>query len=112
MRALTSFLLALLLAVTSVTFASARVQEVGTTQMVICAQGAALLVTLDAAGNPVQMPHHCPDCLAALPPLPVPVSFDGHLKAPRLVTLLPAQAQTLPTEAKRAALARGPPRSV
>lgn len=112
MRVLTSLLLALLLAVTSVTFAAARVQEAGTTQMVICAQGAALLVTLDAAGNPVQMAHHCPDCLASLPPAPGPTAFAERLNAPRLVILSPACAQSLPTAALRVARARGPPRSV
>lgn len=109
MRALTSILLALLLAVTSVTFASARVQEAGTTQMVICAQGAALLVTLDAAGNPIQMPHHCPDCLAALPPLPSLVALLVRFDGPFTVALLPGQAQAAPKAAIGTALARGPP---
>ncbi|OYU17513.1 MAG: hypothetical protein CFE34_15375 [Rhodobacteraceae bacterium PARR1] len=109
MRALTSIFLALLLAVTSVTFASARVQAVGITQMVICTQGAARLVTLDAAGNPVEMPHHCPDCLAAFPPLPSLVAMLARLDRPVTVALLPGRAQTASKAATDTALARGPP---
>lgn len=109
MRAVISLLFALLLAVTSVTFAAARVQEIGATQMVICAQGAARLVTLDAAGNPIEVPHHCPDCLAALPPVPSPVTLPGRPTSPRLVLLPPAQAQIPPQGAARSPWARGPP---
>lgn len=112
MRALSSLLLALMLAVTSVTFAAARVQEVGTTQMVICSQGAARLVTLDAAGNPVQMPHHCPDCLVAFPPLPLPAAVVARGVGPFTDMPLPAHAQTAPEVAVHTALARGPPMSV
>ena len=112
MRVLASIFLTLVLAVTSVTFASARVQEVGTTQMVICTQGAALLVTLDAAGNPLQVPHHCPDCLAALPPLPSPVALLARLDGPFTVAPLSRKAQIAPKAAIGTALARGPPVSV
>ena len=89
MRALTSILLALLLTVTSVTFAAARVQAAGLTQMVICAQGAARVVTFDAAGNPVEPPHHCPDCLAALPPIPSPATLPSHRVPARPILLAP-----------------------
>lgn len=112
MRALISTFLALLLAVTSVTFASARVQEVGTTQMVICTQGAALLVTLDAAGNPVELPHHCPDCLAAFPPASSPVALLARVDGRFTVAQLPGQAQIAPKAAAETALARGPPIAV
>lgn len=112
MRAITSLLLAFLLAVTSVTFAAARVQEVGTTQMVICTQGSARLVTLDAAGNPVELPHHCPDCLAAFPAPPSPVICPARAGGSFAVAFLPGQAQTAPKAALRMALARGPPISV
>ena len=109
MRVLISIFLALLLAVTSVTFATARVQAVGTTQMVICAQGGARLVTLDAAGTPVETPHHCPDCLAAVPPLPSPVAVLARPDGPFTAPLWPARAQTAPKVTTRTALARGPP---
>ena len=67
--------LTLVLAATSVTQAVARGQEAGITQMVICAGGTTMTVSLDAQGNPVSHPHHCPDCLqaagvGAMPPRP------------------------------------------
>lgn len=112
MRLLTSLLLSLVLAVTSVTFAAARVQAAELTQIVICAQGAARLVTLDAAGNPVEAPHHCPDCLAALPPPPSAVVLGLYSPVPRAVVVLPAQGQAAPARAASTPLARGPPRLV
>jgi hypothetical protein len=65
-------LLSLVLAVTSVTYASARVQQAGLVDVVICAQGMERILTLDPQGHPVERGHHCPDCLAALPLPPLP----------------------------------------
>ena len=112
MRALTSILLALLLTVTSVTFAAARVQAAGLTQMVICAQGAARVVTFDAAGNPVEAPHHCPDCLAALPPIPSPATPPSYRVPARPILLIRADAQVLVPQAGHTPSARGPPVTV
>lgn len=75
MRLIVSLFLTLVLAVTSVTQAVARGQEAGITEMVICAGGTTMTVSLDAQGNPVFAPHHCPDCLqaagvGAMPPRP------------------------------------------
>lgn len=65
-RALASLMLALILSVTSVTAAAAHARMVGAMQVELCADhGAGTVVTLDAAGNPVDVPQHCPDCLAA-----------------------------------------------
>lgn len=109
MRVLISIFLSLLVAVTSVIFVTARVQAAGSTQMVICAQGGPRLVTLDAAGTPVETAHHCPDCLAAMPPLPSAVAVLRRLDSEITVTLLPGQSQTAPEATTRTALARGPP---
>lgn len=66
LRALTSLLLALMLTVTSVGTAAAQARMIGAMQVELCADhGAGSVVTLDAAGNPIDAPRHCPDCLAA-----------------------------------------------
>jgi hypothetical protein len=66
MRALSALVLMLLLAVTSVTQAVARSEHAGAVAMVICAGGQTETALIDAQGNPVEGPHHCPDCLQAL----------------------------------------------
>ena len=65
-RALSARLLTRLLAVTSVTQAVARSEHAGAVTMVICAGGQTETALIDAQGNPVDLPHHCPDCLQAL----------------------------------------------
>ena len=70
-RAIISLVLTVLLALTSVTAAAARVQSAGAMQITICAgDGTHHEITLDAQGNPINPPHHCPDCsaLTAAPP--------------------------------------------
>lgn len=109
MRASLSLLLSLLLALTSVTFATARVQEAGLTRMVVCAQGAALVMTFDAAGNPVSAPHHCPDCLSALPPPLAATRIAARVPLPRPLVLAFGRAVLPPLGPVRASLARGPP---
>lgn len=67
MRWLTALLLSLLLAVTSVTMAVARLAEPmapGLT-LTLCSDQGTVEVALDANGNPVPPHQHlCPDCLA------------------------------------------------
>lgn len=108
-RTFSALLLSLVLAVTSVTLAVSRGQAAGLSEMVICSDGAAVTVTVDAQGNPVERPHHCPDCLvqagevsATAPFLAVPASltylrfaFSGRLDVAERSLPLPA--------------ARGPP---
>lgn len=72
-------LLSLTVALATVTFASARVQEAGLVDVVICSQGMERVLTLDPQGQPVERGHHCPDCLAALP---MPVAADLPATAP------------------------------
>lgn len=67
-RSLSGVLLALVLAITSVTMAVARghaAAAAGGTEMVICTGYGLVKVTLDAEGNPTGPVHPCPDCVAA-----------------------------------------------
>lgn len=57
--------LTILLTLTSVTAAVARGQMAGATEMVVCAGGGTMTVTMDAAGRPVAHVRHCPVCTAA-----------------------------------------------
>lgn len=109
MRAFCTLLLALILAVTSVTSAVARAEQGALTQMVVCSMGAERVVMVDAAGEPVEVRHHCPDCLAALTPPP---------QAALVLPAVPAVVSTLqvvgksvapPVRAPLSVLARGPP---
>lgn len=68
--------LAVVLAVTSVTMAVARAQPTGGTAVVICTPNGLETITLDADGNPVGPVHLCPLCLAAAD-LPPPMAMGG-----------------------------------
>ena len=52
-----------------------RGQTMAAGEIVICANGAAVTIAVDAEGNPTGAPHWCPDCvislLAGLPPGPI-----------------------------------------
>lgn len=112
MRVILSLILSALLALTSVGFASARVQEIGMADMVICSNGAAMAITLDATGLPVDRPHHCPDCLSALPPpvLPLQVVQLG-LRLAR-VDIAAFNSLSVPLLFVGSPSARGPPLAV
>lgn len=110
LRTLTSLLLALMLTVTSVTSVAAHARMAGAMQVELCADhGAGTVVTLDAAGNPVDVPQHCPDCLAATlapdgQPAAVP-SRPATRSEPHVCALpLPVEGDSAPDPA-----ARGPP---
>lgn len=110
--AITAWLLALVLALTSVTATVARAQAAGATEMVICSGLGITTITVDAEGNPTGPMHDCPLCLAAmgaalLPALPVadrPLSRGLRIDRPADVAgwVRPAPAP----------LARGPPATV
>ena len=110
LRVLASLLLALMLCVTSVTSAAAHARMAGAIEVELCADhGLGTTVTLDAAGNPVDPPRHCPDCLAAtLAPDGAPLALPA-----RPVTRSAAQVCILvlpdPAEGGPEPLARGPP---
>lgn len=111
-RLITGWLLALVLALTSVTASVARAQAAGSTDIVICSGYGIVTVSVDENGNPTGPIHDCPFCLAAmgaalLPDPPVvdrPLSRGVRLDRPDAVAgwVRPAPAPQ----------ARGPPVSV
>lgn len=110
MRLLIGLFLALLMSLTSVTMAVARAQSAGAMQLELCdAHGGTATITLDASGNPIADPHHCPDCLAAAPALP-PVATDAPARpltrSERHVCALPIPVED---EVAPEPAARGPP---
>ncbi len=61
-QTLASFALSVLLVLSSYGNGLARGSAGAIDQMVICAGSKAVLVYVDADGNPTQAPHVCPDC--------------------------------------------------
>jgi hypothetical protein len=55
--------LAFVLALTGQSMASARGATDATGQMVLCVGAEPVVVYVDAAGEPTQAPHFCPDCI-------------------------------------------------
>jgi hypothetical protein len=108
LRPLFGICLAITLALTSVTMAEARHYGPLGTSVVICANGMAQTVTLDANGKRVPFIHNCPECIMAAVDLPVVMSLPTR---PNLGT---AVVWALPYFAKVHAIqlhpdARGPP---
>lgn len=108
-RLITGWLLALVLALTSVTASVSRAQAAGSTDVVICSGYGVVTVSADENGNPTGPIHDCPFCLAAMgaallsdpPVLDRPLSRGERLGRPSDVAgrVRPAPAP----------LARGPP---
>lgn len=109
MRALIALFLSLILALTAVTVAVARVQDGATTEMVVCAEGGAMLVTLDASGNPVERLHHCPDCTVALTGPVLPVQAPRHIARVAPIDRTMPGADLHPARTPDRPVARGPP---
>lgn len=108
-RVLSALVLSLVLAVTSVTLAVSRGQAAGLSEMVICSDGAAVTVTVDAQGNPVERPHHCPDCLVqAAADWSAPPVIAAPATLSRLRFALPARPDVAERTSPNPA-ARGPP---
>ena len=113
MRVIIGLVLSVLLSLTSVTMAMARVQIAGSMQITICSgDGTHYEITLDANGNPIDVPHHCPDCAAATAPPPVATAPDlaqpMARSAPQVCALvLPDTVQAPPVPP-----ARGPPNAI
>jgi hypothetical protein len=92
---------------------AARGQAMAAGEIVICANGAAVTIAVDAEGNPTGAPHWCPDCvlllLAGLAPAPAPAAA---LPAAGAAAAAPPAMDRRPAAARPAApLARGPPRA-
>ncbi|MEL7099391.1 MAG: hypothetical protein AAGM84_11230 [Pseudomonadota bacterium] len=107
MRMLLHILSALLIVVTSQAYASARMAEEPAGQMVICVGNTIIVTLIDADGNPMDVPHVCPEAtlLAAAVPAPSMAVHPGHL-----VLLDPPTVRLMahPTP-QIAATARAPP---
>lgn len=110
-RPLAGLLLALCLALTSVSLAVARVQPPMQQWVELCDGETGATVAVDADGRPVMPLHLCPDCIAAfaaqqLPAGPLLPARPVTRAAPaaRLAEVPPAPALSLPL-----AEARGPP---
>jgi hypothetical protein len=110
LRPLAGLLLALCLALTSVSLAVARVQPPMSQWVELCGATEGATVAVDADGRPVMPLHLCPDCIAAfaaadlsaMPALPArPMTRAERLAAPAVLT---GFARSVPAPA-----ARGPP---
>ncbi len=90
---------------------AARGQAMAVGEIVLCANGMAVTVPVDADGQPTGVPHWCPDCvltlltgLPAAPPLPA--APGGLSAAPRAA----AEARAVHAPPVPSSPARGPPR--
>lgn len=113
MRSALHLILALIVALSSVTMAQARHQARAHGEMVICTGIGMIAVEVDAQGNPVGPMLPCPECtpaLAALDAGPAPVPGP----AVRLVPVVWAAAEipAPPTGAPVFRHARAPPAAV
>jgi hypothetical protein len=109
MRSTVHLALALLLALTSQTLASARGQVMVVGVVVICSGGQLVTLHVDASGQPVEAPHVCPDCalhalagLTAADPDAVHATGTMDLRPPLSAPAAPAAAPLDPR-------ARAPP---
>jgi hypothetical protein len=110
-RALIALVLSLVLSVASVALAVSRGQAAGLSDLVICSNGSVVTLTLDAQGNRVERPHHCPDCLVVSADAPVPVSAPLFQAAESLLMFSVSPPDVAGRSVPRAA-ARGPPACV
>ncbi|WP_028028943.1 hypothetical protein [Gemmobacter nectariphilus] len=109
---LMSWLLCLVLALTSGTMAVARGQMAAAGSIVICSGYGVITVLVDDRGEPLGTVHPCPDCIAAhvvalLPPVPVvvrPLGLSRIVWAPVATGAVPLSPAT--------PKARGPPLAV
>lgn len=95
-----------MLALTSVTMAP-RYGPMGTS-VVICANGMAQTVILDANGHKVPFTHSCPDCIVVAAHVPRPIAMPQRPNF-RRANLLPIPAIALVVAMRFHADARGPP---
>lgn len=108
---LTALLLALILALTSVSMAVARGGMSLSGMMILCVNAGQVIVPIGPDGNPQDQPHLCPDCNMGALALTDPVPLVAPIRRAH-----PAQAtpitQIVHAAPIRAARARGPPLSV
>ncbi len=111
LRPILGLLLALLMAVTSVTMAVARGQSPMSSQEVeLCIAGSAQTVSVDASGKPITPRHPCPECTLGMTAFTLVEATAPLLRpATRTTTLRPAFAPAAASLTAPAARARGPP---
>jgi len=102
-------LLALCLAVTSVTSVQAKSRAGSLEQVVICTGYGIVQITIDADGNPVQAIHACPDCVTALAALLPHVHVVARPAVMRPVVPSSGPVAELPQRHAPLPPARGPP---
>ncbi|MEZ5911565.1 MAG: hypothetical protein R3D84_04450 [Paracoccaceae bacterium] len=112
LRPLAGFALALILALTSLTLASARGQLVRGQIVEICSTNGLIQLELDENGKPVGRPHLCPDLVLSVFSdaglAPDPVAAPASLARRHEVLAVPRLASTTAARPR----ARGPPLSV
>lgn len=109
-RPLSGLLLALLMAVTSVTMAVARGQDRMGDSVEICGGFGQVFVTLDQNGQPIRPVHPCPDCLSGVTALDLPGLIPAPLppQSARRAAYTPLAIIAASLAAPKAT-ARGPP---
>lgn len=108
-RVFASLLLAMVVALTSVTTAQARHMDAAVDRMVICTGLQTSVIYIDAQGNPTQSPHACPDCMVAAPDMLAVASFE--LRTAPVVATSPDAPRTIaaPDRPNGTRKARAPP---
>lgn len=110
LRPLSGLLLALILALSSVTMAVARGQSPMGDAVEICGGFGAVFVTLDANGQPRAPNHPCPDCLTGVTALDLPGATLPLLRPQTAARAVFVTANTRATSLPPPqATARGPP---
>ena len=107
-RALHSLLIVTLV-LTGLALGAARGQARIAGQVVICAGNAVTIMTVDKNGNPVEVPHFCPDMALSLL---AAVAVTAQMPAPDQVALAVTQHPVLALQSSRdapTARARAPP---
>ncbi len=93
LQSYTPLVLALIVALTSVTHVQARHSAHGAQSMVICTGYGMVRITLDATGNPIEQSLPCPDCVVTpVAVLADTVQLPASTRAARAVV---QQGQTL-----------------
>jgi len=101
--------LALSVALTAVHTAVGRAEARGARAVVICSDGSAVTIQMDATGTPVEVHHTCPDCvLGGLAVAAVPVMAVAPVLARRR-SAAPVRGRAVAGRARPPETARGPP---
>lgn len=106
---LAALILAVVLAVTSVTMQVARAEAAGVAPMVICSGGETVEIRLDSRGNPVDPGHPCPDCVLTWVAVTVAAVEAPRRSVTRSERLRPVWSGICPFGAAMGPRARGPP---